>query len=163
MSLDQWYHTVEFKHTVFDKQQDYMYVIHHLSGTVSSILSATHVTTFLNSITDAPEHLWDSSIYIPYVDQLMHTYLCQFPRSHNCETQTFFSHNVPKSQSHNRRSSFDRRRKYWLTYQTSVLRPSQLHMTHVTDVYPLTITENKCCHLSAPSKIRIAIISSLSY
>ena len=61
------------------------------------------------------------------------------------------------------RLSFDRHRNYWLTSQPSFLRPSQLLMTHVPDVCTPTVTENKYCHLSAPSKTRIAIKSSLSY
>ena len=59
--------------------------------------------------------------------------------------------------------SFDRRRNDWLTSQPSVHRPLLLLMTHVPDVCPPTITETKCCNLSAPSKTRIAIMSSLSY
>ena len=88
---------------------------------------------------------------------------CQFLRSHNCAKQIFFSKNVPKSQSRTRHLSFNGRRNYWLTSQTSVLRPPQLLMTHVPDVCPPTVTETKCCHLSAPSKTRIEIMSSLSY
>ena len=87
----------------------------------------------------------------------------QFLCSHNCETRILFSHNVPKSHSCPRPLSFDRCRKYWLTSQASVLRLSQLLMTHVPDVCPPTVTENKYRHLSATSKTRIAIMSSLSY
>ena len=61
------------------------------------------------------------------------------------------------------RLSFDRRRNFWLTSHLSVLRPSQPLMTCVLDVCPPTVTENKCRHLSALPKTRIAIMSSLSY
>ena len=59
--------------------------------------------------------------------------------------------------------SFNWRRNYWLTSQQCVLRPSQLLMTHFPYVCTPTVTENKCRHLLAPSKTRIAIMSSLSY
>ena len=73
------------------------------------------------------------------------------------------STNAKTIDSSTSRLSFDRRRNCWLTSQPSVLRPSQLLMTHVPDVCPPTITETKCHHLSAPSKTRIAITTSLSY
>ena len=47
-----------------------------------------------------------------FKNHFIDTLCCQFLRSHNCETRIFFSQNVPKSQSHPRRLSFDRRKKY---------------------------------------------------
>ena len=81
--------------------------------------------------------------------------VCQFPCSHNCETQICFSQNIPKKPSHvpdvclssnaetidssPRCLSFDWRRNYWLKSQSSILWRTQKLLTHVPSVCPSTV------------------------
>ena len=89
-------------------------------------------------------------------------YVYQFLCSHNCETRTFSSQNMPETVNLSpRRLSVDRRWNYWFMSQSTqvldicpstdaesiwlesqlpVLRPTQKLLTHILSICPLTIT-----------------------